>query len=311
MKPPKLPARGAGELFTRLLTDACANEAKVALKAGGPMAIQVGFQTLGQLAMQELMTDRDVAADGPVGQIPGPPEARRAGSIAFSSRSGAGATVSPPWCQRASFHHRPRRAPARSGRGARPAALGAANLLWTPEAVTPYECDGSLPPPAPAGRGTAGKRRAGGCRAARLSPVWRAGRRTRRGHGPLRRRDAAWRGRDAGTGQVQSHPVWTRWRARPACNGVRNLAISEAAAPHGLYYAPDPSSQIACTIGGNVAENAGRRALPGNTASRCSNAACARLHGRGRGGGVRLRGARRRRPDFCWRSSSAARACWP
>jgi glycolate oxidase len=37
--------------------------------------------------------------------------------------------------------------------------------------------------------------------------------------------------------------------------GVRNLAISEAAAPYGLYYAPDPSSQIACTIGGNVAEN--------------------------------------------------------
>ena len=40
-------------------------------------------------------------------------------------------------------------------------------------------------------------------------------------------------------------------------SGVRNLAISEAAAPHGLYYAPDPSSQIACTIGGNVAENSG------------------------------------------------------
>ncbi len=39
--------------------------------------------------------------------------------------------------------------------------------------------------------------------------------------------------------------------------GVRNLAISEAAAPLGLYYAPDPSSQIACSIGGNVAENAG------------------------------------------------------
>ncbi len=39
--------------------------------------------------------------------------------------------------------------------------------------------------------------------------------------------------------------------------GVRNLAISEAAAVHGLYYAPDPSSQIACTIGGNVAENSG------------------------------------------------------
>jgi glycolate oxidase len=39
--------------------------------------------------------------------------------------------------------------------------------------------------------------------------------------------------------------------------GVRNLAISEAAARHGLYYAPDPSSQIACSIGGNVAENSG------------------------------------------------------
>ncbi|MDQ5945494.1 MAG: glycolate oxidase [Pseudomonadota bacterium] len=39
--------------------------------------------------------------------------------------------------------------------------------------------------------------------------------------------------------------------------GVRNLAVSEAAAPHDLYYAPDPSSQIACTIGGNVAENSG------------------------------------------------------
>lgn len=48
---------------------------------------------------------------------------------------------------------------------------------------------------------------------------------------------------DAGTARVQP--------------GVRNLAISLAAAPHGLYYAPDPSSQIACSIGGNVAENAG------------------------------------------------------
>lgn len=39
--------------------------------------------------------------------------------------------------------------------------------------------------------------------------------------------------------------------------GVRNLAISHAVAPYGLYYAPDPSSQIACSIGGNVAENSG------------------------------------------------------
>ena len=39
--------------------------------------------------------------------------------------------------------------------------------------------------------------------------------------------------------------------------GITNLAISEAVAPLGLYYAPDPSSQIACSIGGNVAENSG------------------------------------------------------
>jgi glycolate oxidase len=39
--------------------------------------------------------------------------------------------------------------------------------------------------------------------------------------------------------------------------GVRNLAVSEAAAPFGLFYAPDPSSQLACSVGGNVAENAG------------------------------------------------------
>jgi glycolate oxidase len=49
-------------------------------------------------------------------------------------------------------------------------------------------------------------------------------------------------------------PVTRTARVQP---GVRNAAISEAAAAYGLYYAPDPSSQIACTIGGNVAENSG------------------------------------------------------
>ncbi|MCX7202471.1 MAG: FAD-binding protein [Burkholderiales bacterium] len=49
-------------------------------------------------------------------------------------------------------------------------------------------------------------------------------------------------------------PVGRTARVQP---GVRNLAISEAAAPHNLYYAPDPSSQIACSIGGNIAENSG------------------------------------------------------
>ena len=49
-------------------------------------------------------------------------------------------------------------------------------------------------------------------------------------------------------------PIARTARVQP---GVRNLAISEAAKSFGLYYAPDPSSQIACTIGGNVAENSG------------------------------------------------------
>ena len=53
---------------------------------------------------------------------------------------------------------------------------------------------------------------------------------------------------------ISVDPLARTARVQP---GVRNLAISEAAAPHRLYYAPDPSSQIACTIGGNVAENSG------------------------------------------------------
>jgi len=53
---------------------------------------------------------------------------------------------------------------------------------------------------------------------------------------------------------IEIDPLARTARVQP---GVRNLSISEAAARHGLYYAPDPSSQIACSIGGNVAENSG------------------------------------------------------
>jgi glycolate oxidase len=53
---------------------------------------------------------------------------------------------------------------------------------------------------------------------------------------------------------VSIDPLARTARVQP---GVRNAAISEATAPYGLYYAPDPSSQIACSIGGNVAENSG------------------------------------------------------
>ncbi len=53
---------------------------------------------------------------------------------------------------------------------------------------------------------------------------------------------------------IDIDPVQCIARVQP---GVRNLAISQAVEQYGLYYAPDPSSQIACTIGGNVAENSG------------------------------------------------------
>ncbi len=53
---------------------------------------------------------------------------------------------------------------------------------------------------------------------------------------------------------LEIDPLARTARVQP---GVRNLAVSDAAKPHGLYYAPDPSSQIVCSIGGNVAENSG------------------------------------------------------
>jgi glycolate oxidase len=139
------------------------------------------------------------------------------------------------------------------------AVLPARSLLWQTEDVTPYECDGltayrehplavALPqdeaevaavlrachrlqvPVVARGAGTG---LSGGALPHRLGVTLALARLNR-----ILRIDP-----EARTAVVQC--------------GVRNLAISEAAAPHGLYYAPDPSSQIACTIGGNVAENSG------------------------------------------------------
>ena len=53
---------------------------------------------------------------------------------------------------------------------------------------------------------------------------------------------------------LEIDPLGRSARLQP---GVRNQSVSEAAAIYGLYYAPDPSSQVACSIGGNVAENSG------------------------------------------------------
>ena len=93
--------------------------------------------------------------------------------------------------------------------------------------------------------------------------------------------------------------------------GVRNLAISEAAAPYGLYYAPDPSSQIACSIGGNVAENAGgvHCLKYGLTVHNVRRVRGVLDHRRGRR--VRRRRARRARLRPARARSPAAKACSP
>ena len=77
--------------------------------------------------------------------------------------------------------------------------------------------------------------------------------------------------------------------------GVRNLAVSEAAAPYNLYYAPDPSSQIACTIGGNVAENSGGVHCLKYGLTAAQRPQGARLHRLRRADRVRRRRARLRR----------------
>ena len=91
--------------------------------------------------------------------------------------------------------------------------------------------------------------------------------------------------------------------------GVRNLAISEAAAPYGLYYAPDPSSQIACSIGGNVAENSGgvHCLKYGLTVHNVLRARVVTIDG----DVVELAPRRRtRRAWICCRCSSVRKACW-
>lgn len=132
-------------------------------------------------------------------------------------------------------------------------------LLWTPEDTTPYECDGL----------TAYRQRPLAVALPETEEQVQAVLRTCH----LLKVPVVARGAGTGlSGGAMPHPLGVTLslarfnrilRIDPLSQtavvqaGVRNLAISEAAAPHGLYYAPDPSSQIACTIGGNVAENSG------------------------------------------------------
>jgi len=139
------------------------------------------------------------------------------------------------------------------------AALPADALLTEPERLGPYECDGlsmyRQPPLAVALPYTAGQVQAvlRICHAAGV-PVVPRGAGTGLAGGALPQADAVLLSLARLKRIVRIDPL-----ARIAVveSGVRNAAISEAAAAHGLYYAPDPSSQIACSIGGNVAENSG------------------------------------------------------
>ncbi len=93
--------------------------------------------------------------------------------------------------------------------------------------------------------------------------------------------------------------------------GVPNLKISEAAAPHGLYYAPDPSSQVACSIGGNVAENSGGVHCLKYGLTVHNVLGVRRLHrGRVSASSSAAAAARSTLPaSTCWRSRSAPRDC--
>ena len=132
-------------------------------------------------------------------------------------------------------------------------------LLWRREDTTPYECDGLTayrqPPLLVALPETEAQVAAvlRACHALRL-PVVARGAGTGLSGGAMPHAMGVVLGL-AKFNRILSVDPLAR-TATVQC-GVRNLAISEAAAPHGLYYAPDPSSQIACTIGGNVAENSG------------------------------------------------------
>ena len=139
------------------------------------------------------------------------------------------------------------------------AVLPADSILVTEEEVRPYECDGlsayrSLPLLVVLPRTVDEVRQILRLCSERGVPVVARGAGTGLSGGALPSNDGIVLSLARFNRILALDPVARTARVQP---GVRNLAISEAARPYGLYYAPDPSSQIACTIGGNVAENSG------------------------------------------------------
>jgi glycolate oxidase len=139
------------------------------------------------------------------------------------------------------------------------AVLPGASLLHAPEELKPYECDGltayrrvplavALPDSETQVRAVLRI-----CHECRVPVVFR-GAGTGLSGGALPYEHGLLLGLSKLKQILEVDPLARTARVQP---GVRNAAISEAVAPLGLYYAPDPSSQIACSIGGNVAENSG------------------------------------------------------
>jgi len=139
------------------------------------------------------------------------------------------------------------------------AIVPSASLLSAPEALRPYECDGLAgyrQLPAAVVLPTEESQVVAILRAAHRMdvPVVARGAGTGLSGGAMPHRGGIVLSLARFKSILSIDPVSRTARVQP---GVRNAAISEAAAPFGLYYAPDPSSQIACSIGGNVAENSG------------------------------------------------------
>ncbi len=137
--------------------------------------------------------------------------------------------------------------------------LPEASVLCDPEDTRPYECDGLSAYRALPGIVALPENEAEVCHVLRVCrelgiPVVARGAGTGLSGGALPLSDGVLLSLAKMKRILALDPVARTARVQP---GVRNLAITEAAEPYGLYYAPDPSSQIACSIGGNVAENAG------------------------------------------------------
>ena len=138
-------------------------------------------------------------------------------------------------------------------------SIPAANILTEPEDLRPYECDGlaayrRLPLAVVLPETIEQVQQVMRTCSERQIPVVARGAGTGLSGGALPLADGVLLGLSKFNKILHIDSANRTARVQP---GVRNLAISQAVAPYGLYYAPDPSSQIACSIGGNVAENAG------------------------------------------------------